>query len=152
MNISTKTRYSLRMLVDIAAYQDSGKVKIKDISGRQNISQKYLEQIVSVLTKNNLVKGERGPQGGYVLARPASEITVIEVVQQMEGNSSLVPCITADGVVCDRKDRCTTIDMWKRIDDAIISIMSETTIQDLLDDANAKGIINITDNMPEYII
>ena len=64
MNVSTKTRYALRMLVDIAAFQDTGKVKIKDICQRQDISQKYLEQIVGVLTKVDLVRGERGPQGG----------------------------------------------------------------------------------------
>ncbi len=140
------------MLVDIAAFEGRGKVKIKDISSRQDISQKYLEQIVAILTKIHLVKGERGPQGGYTLARPASEITVFEVVSQIEGGSSVVPCITSNGVVCDCKDRCTTIDMWKRIDKAIISIMSETTIQDLLNDAKSKGIVNITDGMPEYII
>ena len=78
--VSTKSRYALRMLVDIAAFQDAGKVKIKDISSRQDISVKYLEQIISVLSKSDIVKGERGPQGGYVLTRPASKITVAEVV------------------------------------------------------------------------
>lgn len=152
MNVSTKTRYALRMLVDIAAFQDTGKVKIKDICQRQDISQKYLEQIVGVLTKVDLVRGERGPQGGYILTRPASQITVAEVVTLLEGGVAPVPCIKGDTVDCDRKDSCTTLDMWKKIEAAVYQIMSETTIQDLLDDANSKGIIRIQDSMPEYII
>ncbi len=139
------------MVVDIAANQDFGKVKIRDISTRQDISQKYLEQIITTLTKHDIVKGERGPQGGYTLTRPASEITVAEVVEKIEGIAP-VPCIKEDGIECDRKDVCTTIDMWQRINDAIYKIMSETTIQDLVDEANAKGIIRIKDPMPEYII
>ena len=150
--MSTKTRYALRMLVDIAAYQSAGKVKIKDISERQDISQKYLEQIVTILSKCDLVRGERGPQGGYVLTRPASQITVAEVVTQIEGGVSPAPCIKDGFVDCDRKDRCTTLDMWMRIEKAVHQIMSETTIQDLLDDANRKGIITISDGMPEYVI
>ncbi len=151
MNFSNKTRYALRMMVDIAANQERGKVKIKDISARQDISQKYLEQIITILTKNDLVKGERGPQGGYTLTRPASEISVAEIVNVIEGISA-VPCIKENGVVCERKDVCTTIGMWQRINEAVNKIMSETTIQDLLDEANAKGIIFIGDPMPEYII
>ncbi len=150
--VSTKSRYALRMLVDIAAFQDAGKVKIKDISSRQDISVKYLEQIISVLSKSDIVKGERGPQGGYVLTRPASKITVAEVVTQIEGSISPAPCIKEDGVDCERKDRCTTLDMWMRIWKAVMDIMESTTIQDLLDDANSKGIIRIQDIEPEYII
>ncbi len=152
VNVSTKTRYALRMLVDIAAFQDSGKVKIKDISERQGISIKYLEQIVATLSKADIVRGERGPQGGYKLTRPASEITVAQVVMEVEGGIAPVPCIKGDSVECDRKDRCTTLDMWLRIEKAVMDIMSQTTIQDLLDDANSKGIIMIQDSMPEYII
>ncbi len=152
VNISTKTRYALRMLVDIAAYQESGKVKIKDISARQDISIKYLEQIVTILSKADIVKGERGPQGGYVLAHPASEITVAEVVMNIEGTMAPVPCIKDGKVDCQRKDRCTTLDMWLRIEKAVMDIMNETTIQDLLNDANSKGIIKIQDSMPEYVI
>ena len=152
MNVSTKTRYALRMLVDIAAYQETGKVKIKDISARQDISIKYLEQIVTILSKADIVKGERGPQGGYVLARPASEITVAEVVMNVEGTIAPVPCIKNGVVDCQRKDRCTTLDMWLKIEKAVMEIMNATTILDLLKDANSKGIIEIQDSMPEYII
>ncbi len=140
------------MLVDIAVFQESGKVKIKDISARQDISVKYLEQIVTILSKADIVRGERGPQGGYVLARPASEITVSEVVLNTEGTMAPVPCIRDGKVDCQRKDRCTTLDMWLRIEKAVTEIMNGTTIQDLLDDASSKGIIMIQDPMPEYII
>ena len=139
------------MMVDIAANQKHGKVKIRDMSARQDISQKYLEQIITLLNKNDMVKGERGPQGGYVLTRPASEITVAEVVDVMEGLAP-VPCIKADGVDCERKGVCTTIGMWERIGEAVRKIMSETTIQDLVDEAVAKGIIRIGTSMPEYVI
>ena len=132
--------------------QDSGKVKIKDISARQDISIKYLESIVTMLTKADIVKGERGPQGGYVLSRPASEITVAEVVMSIEGTMAPVPCIKDGNIDCQRKDRCTTLDMWLRIEKAVMDIMNETTIQDLLNDANSKGIIKIQDSMPEYVI
>lgn len=152
VNISTRTRYALRMLVDIAAYQEQGKVKIRDISARQDISIKYLEQIVTLLSKADIVRGERGPQGGYLLTRPANTITVAEVVRTMEGGLSPVPCIKEGTVDCPRKDRCTTLDMWIRIEKAVMGIMNETTIQDLLDDANSKGIIRIQDSMPEYVI
>ncbi|MBR1888428.1 MAG: Rrf2 family transcriptional regulator [Candidatus Methanomethylophilus sp.] len=152
VNVSTRIRYALRMLVDIAAFQELGKVKIKDISARQDISVKYLEQIVTILSKADIVKGERGPQGGYVLARPASDITVAEVVTSIEGTLAPVPCIKNGRIDCQRKDRCTTLDMWLRIEKAISEIMTETTIQDLLDDANSKGIIRIQDPMPEYVI
>ena len=152
MNVSTRTRYALRMLVDIAAFQDSGKVKIRDISVRQDISVKYLEQIVTLLSKADIVRGERGPQGGYVLTRPASEITVAEVVCEIEGTVAPVPCIKDGQVECERKDRCTTVDMWMRIEKAVMDIMSQTTIQDLLDDANAKGIIRIQDCPADYVI
>lgn len=139
------------MMVDIASNQEYGKVKIRDLSARQAISQKYLEQIIATLTKSDIVKGERGPQGGYSLTRPASEITVAEIVELMEGISP-IPCIKENGIDCDRKDVCTTIDMWMRIREAVYKIMSETTIQDLVDEANAKGIILIKESMPEYII
>ncbi len=152
MNFSTKSRYALRMLVDIAAHQDNGKVKIKDISSRQDISQKYLEQIITTLSKYDLVRGERGPQGGYILTRPASDISVAEVVRLIEGGLSPVPCIKENGVECDNKDNCTTLDMWMRIEEAVTKIMTETSIQDLLDDANRKGIVKIQYTMPEYII
>lgn len=152
MSVSTKTRYALRMLIDIAAYQDSGKVKIKEVSSRQDISVKYLEQIVTTLSKAGIVKGERGPQGGYVLTRPASEITVAEIVTLLDGGISPVSCIKDDCVECDRKDRCSTLDMWMKINKAVMDIMKDTTIQDLVDDAISKGIIKFDNQLPEYYI
>lgn len=152
VSVSTKTRYALRMLIDIAAYQDSGKVKIKDISSRQGISVKYLEQIVTALSKGGIVKGERGPQGGYTLTRPASDITVAEVVELLDGGVSPVSCIKENGVECDMKDRCSTLDMWIRISKAVMDIMKETTIQNLVDDAVSKRIIRLDSQLPEYYI
>lgn len=149
MIVSTKTRYAIRMLADISVYQDSGKVKIKDISSRQDISTKYLEQIVTILSKNGIVKGERGPQGGYRLTRPASDITVAEIVKLMEGD--LLPGSDSNGDEKD-KDRWTELGMWADIDRAVTEIMSRTTIQDVLDDAVSRGIMKIYSRMPEYYI
>lgn len=149
MIVSTKTRYAIRMLADISVYQDSGKVKIKDISSRQDISTKYLEQIVTILSKNGIVKGERGPQGGYRLTRPASDITVAEIVKLMEGD--LLPGSDSNGDEKDR-DRWTELGMWADIDRAVTEIMSRTTIQDVLDDAVSRGIMKIYSRMPEYYI
>ena len=139
----------MRMLVDIAIYQDSGKVKIKDVSSRQDMSVKYLEQIVTVLSKNGVVKGERGPQGGYKLTRPASEISVAEIVRLIEGD------ITPNPQSKDEKgerDEWASLEMWKRIDDAVMGIMGETTIQNILDDAASKGLVKVGSLMPEYYI
>lgn len=149
MIVSTKTRYAIRMLADISVYQDSGKVKIKDISSRQDISTKYLEQIVTILSKNGIVKGERGPQGGYRLTRPASDITVAEIVRLIEGD--LLPGSDSNG---DEKGRdlWSELGMWADIDRAVTEIMSRTTIQDVLDDAVSKGIMKIHSRMPEYYI
>lgn len=152
VSVSTKTRYALCMLIDIAAYQDSGNVKIKDISSRQDISVKYLEQIVTALSKAGIVKGERGPQGGYTLTRSASEITVAEVVILLDGGVSPASYVKDGGVEHDVKDRCSTLDMWVRIDKAVMDIMNETTIQDLVDDAVSKGVIKLDCQLPEYYI
>lgn len=149
MIVSTKTRYAIRMLADISVYQDSGKVKIKDISSRQDISTKYLEQIVTILSKNGIVKGERGPQGGYRLTRPASDITVAEIVRLIEGD--LLPGSDSNGDEKGR-DRWSELGMWADIDRAVTEIMSRTTIQDVLDDAASKGIMRIHSRMPEYYI
>ena len=131
-------------------HQGPEKVKIKDIAERQNISQKYLEQIVTLLSKNGIVHGERGPHGGYVLSRPASEITVADVVNATEGGISPVPCLRNGKITCDKADTCTSIDMWIRIEAAISKIMTETSIQDLVDQANAKGIIHLETCSPDY--
>ena len=151
MQFSTKTRYALRMLVDLAAHQGQGNVKIKDISQRQEISLKYLEQIITILSKAGYVRGERGPQGGYSLSKDPRDITAADIVMLIEGSVSPSPCIKCGVVDCPRANTCTTVDLWKRVDSALTEILEDTTLQDLLDDARSKNIIDVIDS-PEYFI
>ena len=151
MQLSTKTRYALRMLVDLAAHQSQGNVKITAISQRQDISLKYLEQIITILSKAGYVRGERGPLGGYCLSKDPKDITAADIVMLIEGSVSPSPCIKCGVVDCPRSDYCTTVDLWKKVDVAVMDILSKTTLQDLLDDARRKNIIDVIDS-PEYFI
>ena len=131
MQASTKARYALRILTDMAAYQGHGNVKIKDISARQNISVKYIEQIVVTLNKIGLVKGERGPNGGYRLNGDPAKISAGDVVRLIDGPSCPAPCNPDNGPVCPMKDSCPTEEIWRRIGEAADSIMDEYSLSDL---------------------
>ena len=133
MKISTKGRYALRLLADIAANSESGPVSIKDVSRRECISDKYLEQIISTLNAAELVRSVRGPQGGYLLRKPASDITVGMVLRVTEGGMTPVVCLE-DAGACDMQASCTTKNLWKRLDKAINSVIDTTTIADLVNE------------------
>lgn len=134
MKISTKGRYALRLLVDIAANSEGGPVSIKDVSKRENISDKYLEQIISSLNSAGLVRSVRGPQGGYLLRKPSEDITVGMVLRITEGGMSPVTCLEDGAESCDKQAACTTLKLWKRLDDAINDVIDNTTIADLVND------------------
>ena len=133
MKISTRGRYALRMMLDIATNDHGEPVRIKDIAARQDISVKYLEQIVSVLTKAGYVKSIRGPQGGYRLARLPKDYTVGMILRLTEGSLSPVDCLEEGAPVCNRVDSCTTILLWRKLDDAIRGVVDHVTLQDLVD-------------------
>jgi Rrf2 family protein len=144
MKISTKGRYALRLMIDLASTDLNTPVSLKDVARRQNISDKYLEQIIAVLNKAGCVKSVRGAQGGYLLRKKPEEYTVGMILRLTEGSLSPVSCIEDDEIVCDKADQCVTSIVWKRINDAVNEVVDNITLQDLLDWQNQK--------MGQYII
>ena len=136
MKISTKGRYALRLMIDLAEHQNAGFVTLKDIASRQNISKKYLEQIIQVVNKSGILKTSRGFQGGYQLARAPKEYTVGEILRLTEGNLAPVSCLDCDVNNCERAGNCPTLSMWKGLYEVIIKYLDSVTLQDLLDKQN----------------
>ncbi len=133
MKISTRGRYGLRALVEIARLNEKGQVSVKEISARQKISENYLEQIIFPLKKAGIVKSIRGAQGGYLLARPAAEITVGDILRVLEGDIAPVECLAGNGAGCDRADSCPTIGLWRELNEAVYKVVDSHTLQDLVD-------------------
>ena len=132
MKISTRGRYALRMMLDIATHDQNGPVRIKDIAARQKISVKYLEQIVSVLTKAGFLNSVRGTQGGYHLSRYPREYTVGMILSLTEGDLAPVSCI--DGSYqCPEQDDCVTVRIWRELDKAISGVIDKYTLEDLVE-------------------
>ena len=125
MKISTKGRYALRLLIDLAQHNDSGFITLKDIAARQNISKKYLEQIVPILTKSGMVQSNRGFQGGYKLAKNPDQIAT-------EGNLSCVACLDSEVNVCPRKEDCTTLYIYEGLNQVIETYLKGISLQDIL--------------------
>lgn len=133
MKISTKGRYALRMLVDLAQHRNNGFISLKEVSERQNISKKYLEQIVPSLNKGNILRTNRGPQGGYYLAVDPDKCTVGEVLRLTEGSLSPVDCGAQEPVECERSEDCVTLPIWQGLNRVINEYLDGITLQDLLD-------------------
>ncbi len=132
MKISTKGRYALRLMLDIAINSAARPVSIKDISRRQDISDKYLEQIISILNNAGFVRSVRGAQGGYTLTKRPDEYTVGMILRSTEGSLSPVVCIGDGAVECDKADNCATSELWKRLNDAINNVVDNVTLADLV--------------------
>lgn len=132
MKISTKGRYALRLMLDIALNDAKTPVRIKDIAERQQISDKYLEQIVSSLNKAGFVKSLRGPQGGYRLTKKPEEYTVGMILRLIEGSLAPVACLDDDTNNCTRADRCPTLILWEKLYDAISEVVDNITLADLI--------------------
>ncbi|MBM6725955.1 RrF2 family transcriptional regulator [Megamonas funiformis] len=132
MKISTKGRYALRLMLDIALNDAKTPVRIKDIAERQQISDKYLEQIVSSLNKAGFVKSLRGPQGGYRLTKKPEEYTVGMILRLIEGSLAPVACLDDDINNCTRADRCPTLILWEKLYDAISKVVDNITLADLI--------------------
>lgn len=133
MKISTKGRYALRMLIDVARNQGDGYVALKDIANRQNISKKYLEQIVAAMNKPDILKTNRGYQGGYRLAKDPSEYTVGDVLRITEGGLAPVACLDYSPIQCDRAEQCETLYVWQGLYDVINDYLDSITVQDIID-------------------
>lgn len=133
MRISTKGRYALRLMLDLALNESGRPIRIKEISGRQEISDKYLEQIISVLNKGRLVRSVRGPQGGYLLTKKPEEYTVGMILRLTEGSMAPVECIDDAVYGCARMDNCATSIVWHRLNDAIRDVIDNITLADLVE-------------------
>ncbi|MDD6483110.1 MAG: Rrf2 family transcriptional regulator [Clostridiales bacterium] len=138
MKISTKGRYALRMLVDLAEHKNDGFVALKDIAQRQGISKKYLEQIVSILNKSDILKTNRGFQGGYMLAKPPQSYTVGEILRMTEGSLSPVACLDSDPIECERSGDCPTLAVWQGLYKVINEYLDSVTLSDILDMQNER--------------
>ena len=131
MRISTRGRYAIRMMLDMALADADKPVRVKDIAERQEISEKYMEQIMSILNKAGYVVGIRGPQGGYFLTRKPEDYTVGMILRLTEGSTAPVACLEENAVPCARADSCRTLAMWTRLDEMIQSYLDGITIADL---------------------
>lgn len=132
MLVSTKGRYALRTMLDLALHGDGKPVKIKDIALRQEISGKYLEQIIAMLSRAGFVKSIRGNQGGYYLSRPAADYTVGMILRAAEGNLAPVDCLAAEENRCGRREDCVTRRIWEEMEQAITSVTDRYTLEDLV--------------------
>ncbi len=140
MKISTKGRYALRMLLDLAMHRDDGFIALKDIAERQNISKKYLEQIVPLLNRSGLLRTNRGFQGGYMLSKPASECTVGEILRLTEGSLAPITCLEQEVNECPRQSSCITLPMWEGLYKQITDYLDNITLQKMIDDfTSANG-------------
>ena len=140
MKISTKGRYALRLMLDLAQYtMENEYVSIKKVSQRQDISEKYLEQIVAQLSRSGFVNSARGAPGGYCLSKAPSEYTVGMILRQIEGNLSTVSCLEDNPNKCRRCNNCVTLDVWQQINEAVNNVIDNITLQDLLEKQLAQG-------------
>ena len=131
MRISTKGRYALRLMLDLALAENQV-VRLKDAAARQGISLKYLEQIISVLQKCGYVKSMRGPGGGYMLAQKPEQYTVGMILRQIEGSLAPVACLDGEENDCVRQESCVTLRLWKMLYEAINGVVDQVTLADLV--------------------
>ena len=131
MRISTKGRYALRLMLDLALHDTGTPVRIKEIAARQEISDKYLEQIVATLNKAGLIRSVRGAQGGYLLVRKPEEYTVGEILRVTEGNMAPVPCLEYEENQCNKQESCVSVILYKKINDAVNSVIDTVTLADM---------------------
>ena len=132
MMISTRGRYALRVMIDLAEHADSGYIPMKDVAERQKLSLKYLERILPVLSKNGLVEGVHGKGGGYRLSRRPEEYRVGEILRLTEGDLAPVACLECGAEPCRRVDECRTVSMWSGLHDLINEYFDSITIADLM--------------------
>lgn len=133
MKISTKGRYALRMMIDLAEHQGEGFVALKDIAARQGISKKYLEQIIPILNRSDFLQANRGSQGGYRLAKAPKDYTVKDILELTEGSLAPVACLDTTPVGCERSENCVTLPLWKGLAEVIENYLDSVTLQDLLE-------------------
>lgn len=140
MKISTKGRYGLRAILDVALNQNKGPVTIRSISERQDLSERYLEQLLNTLRQNRLINSIRGFQGGYVLNREPENITVGDVIRALEGPISPVDCVSEDAHdLCSRADKCVTQIVWEDLRKSMVKVLDSYTLADLMEKYRSIG-------------
>jgi Rrf2 family protein len=137
MRISTKGRYGMRAMVDLAIHYGEGQILLKDIAKRQQLSERYLEQLILTLKSAGMVKSTRGAHGGFKLAKPPNEIKLSEIFQTLEGPLGLVECVE-DPMSCSRVDSCVTRDIWLEMKEGLVSILDSKTLQYLAEQQTQK--------------
>jgi Rrf2 family protein len=131
MRLSTRARYGTRLMLELALNFNQGTVFLKDIAQKEEISEKYLSHLVISLKASGLISSSRGAHGGYRLAKPPSQITLMDIVQILEGNLSLVECVKNPSI-CSRVSKCATRDIWGKLDEKISDVLSSVTLEDLV--------------------
>lgn len=135
MKLSTKGRYGVKAMLDLALHSIEGQISLKSIAERQEISENYLEQLFAVLRKAGLVKSIRGSQGGYMLADAPENITVGAILRALEGSLAPVDCVTEDhSEKCNRAEACVTRIVWEKIRDGVNSVVDSISLMDLMDE------------------
>lgn len=132
MMISTKGRYALRVMIDLAENQTDGYLPLKEIAERQDISEKYLESILKVLVQNRLLQGLRGKGGGYRLTKAPEDYTVGSILRLTEGSLVPVSCLESEPIVCPRVAQCRTLPMWRKLDKLVGNYLDSVTLADLM--------------------
>lgn len=132
MIVSTRGRYALRVLVDMAEHSMDERVPLKEIVERQHISQKYIESIMTLLSKNGFVDGIHGKGGGYKLNRKPNEYIVGDILRLTEGTLAPVACLEKDAEKCPKENVCRTVGMWRKLDELIETYLDSVTIADLM--------------------
>lgn len=132
MLISTKGRYALRVMIDLAEHQDSERTPLKEIAERQEISQKYIEAIMTLLSKSGLVDAVHGKGGGYMLNRKPEDYKIGEILRLTEGSLSPVACLEAGAAECPRKDNCRTLPLWIKLDELVEGYLDSVSLADLM--------------------
>lgn len=139
MRISTKGRYALRLMLDLALHDTGENIALKTIAKRQDISGKYLEQIIGILAKSGFVKSVRGSSGGYRLAKHPEEYTVGDILRLTEGSLAPVPCVEEGVANCPKADNCVTVTVWRELNDAINGVVDHITLADLVERSESMG-------------
>lgn len=133
MMISTKGRYALRVMLDLAQHRKEGYISLKEVARRQDISMKYLESIMAVLNRGEMVQSQRGKEGGYRLLRPDEEYTVGSILKLTEGSLAPVSCLDPSAsVLCERSGDCLTLPLWRKLDSLIDNYLENVTLADIL--------------------
>jgi len=144
MKLSTRGRYGLKAMFQLAIHYGEGPISLNQIAEKQSLSESYLEQLFSVLRKDKLINSVRGAHGGYMLSRTPDNITVGAVLRSLEGNMSISDCVLEDNNYCSREDNCVTKLVWIKIKDSLDEVIDSITLQDMVDDENKLNIDQYT--------